>query len=436
MRYEGGRYRFTTEPNLNKVIVEREGAIGDDRIVDLLREAIVKAVSQGTPFRVETGVTESSDLVDEPRLTLGLLGFDLTIGPERAADVQARAQAILTSRGASARSNKNAVALVAADQNGMLKARQTARTLAALRDISNDQTRLKRFNQEQRDQLDERRTAAEERLPQQLTMAYRHLILLSSGEGNGATRLDNIDLGPARVTDTIPGRVAEYLRGSDRLLDTVLAPAALLSARFGVMAPDAEAIEIDKLLGYFYRLPRLPKIATADVLRNCLVQGVENGTFGLASGSAWEAGDTVLRFQSQVSPGEIQFQPGTWLLRASTAKRLKEERAPATPATAEAGETKAGEPGGESISDGSKTPSDEMTATTNPTRITISIREVPADKIRDVLKVAVFPLISGGATVTTTVEIAAQAASGIPRNTLDMVVLEGLRQLGIEYRLE
>ena len=40
MRLEGGRYRFTTEANLNKVILERESAISDDRIESLLREAI------------------------------------------------------------------------------------------------------------------------------------------------------------------------------------------------------------------------------------------------------------------------------------------------------------------------------------------------------------------------------------------------------------
>jgi hypothetical protein len=48
-----GRYRFTTEPNLNKVVLEREGAIGDDRIETLLREAIA-AVAPTTPvLRIE-----------------------------------------------------------------------------------------------------------------------------------------------------------------------------------------------------------------------------------------------------------------------------------------------------------------------------------------------------------------------------------------------
>ena len=62
-------------------------------------------------------------------------------------------------------------------------------------------------------------------------MAYRHLLLL--GEGNdGGPKLDHIDLGPARVDATIGGRVLEYLRSADRLVETSLAPAALLRYPF------------------------------------------------------------------------------------------------------------------------------------------------------------------------------------------------------------
>lgn len=52
MRYEGGHYRFTTEPNLNKVIVEREGAVGDDRIIELVQEAAKKVARR--PHRSES----------------------------------------------------------------------------------------------------------------------------------------------------------------------------------------------------------------------------------------------------------------------------------------------------------------------------------------------------------------------------------------------
>lgn len=67
----------------------------------------------------------------------------------------------------------------------------------------------------------------------------------------------------------------------------------------------------------------------------------------------------------------------------------------------------------------------------------VTIRNVPADKMRDVIKVAVLPFAASGAQVETTLEIAAEAGdAGIPRETLDLTVLEGLRQLGLEVDLE
>lgn len=435
MRYEGGRYRFTTEPNLNKVIVEREGAIGEDRLIELLREATTKVAPQAAhPFRVETSVTDSSDLADEPRLTIGVLATSLPVGPEQGPDTIALADGILNSRGASARTNKNAVVLVAGDRAGIAKARQTARSLAAMREITQDQARLKRFNQEQKEQLAERLSSAEERLPQQITMAYRHLILLG-GDGGSASRVDTVDLGPARATATIPGRILEHLKSTDRLLDTTLAPAALLTDRFGVIGAADQAVELDRLLGYFFRLPRLPKLADSDVLRRCLIQGVANGTFGLASGSAWDAPDAVLRHGTSVDPSEVQFQPGTWLVRAAAIVPLIEARRPASAPTSPTGERSSADKPTTTDTDSTSKTEPATRSAAEPVVVTISISGVPADKIRDVVKVAVMPLAAAGALLEVDLEIRATNQAGISRNTLELVVAEGLRQLGVEHNI-
>ena len=80
MRLEGGRYRFTTEPNLNKVVLEREGAISEDRIEALLREAIGTVAPSTPELRVEPRVEASADLPDNQQLVLGILDFGLRVG--------------------------------------------------------------------------------------------------------------------------------------------------------------------------------------------------------------------------------------------------------------------------------------------------------------------------------------------------------------------
>jgi len=428
MRYEGGRYRFTTEPNLNKVIIEREGSIDESKLAEVMREAFARVAPQVNPFRVEVGVSASTDLVDEQRLVLGLLDLAYSVGPETSGDTFAKAEEILTNRGNISRVNKNAVLVVAAEAQMLGKARQAARTLAAMQEINSDRHRLERFNKEQREQLAERLSEFSDRLPQQLVMAYHHLVMLG-GDGDGGMQIQQVDLGPARITDTAPSRVRDYLVSNDRMLDDALSPAALLSSRFHIMSEDAQAVEIDKLLSYFYRLPRLPRLASADVLRRCLAAGVETRIFGLASGRNWDAPDAVWKFGGRVDPSEIQFQPGTWLVRAAAMESLIEAlggEVPVPPPLAPL-PAPSGTPRG-----GTEAPGQGGQRPTDPIRVRIRVGDIPADKMRDVIKVAILPLAAKGAEVITCIDIVATKADGVPRRELDLVVAEGLRQLGLD----
>jgi hypothetical protein len=437
MRLEGGRYRFTTEPNLNKVILEREGAITDDRIETLLREAIGKVGPSSLELRVEPRVEASADLPDNQQLTLGVLDFSLRIGTESSDATLRTAREILDHRGAVWRSNKNAALLIAADAPAMFKARATARTLAALRDLDNDKHRLNRFNAEQREQLAKRLINSEERLPQQVVMAYRHLLLLGPGN-DGGPRLENIDLGPARADATISGRVLDYLRSTDRLVETTLAPAALLAARFSLLPEGTDAVELDMLLGFFYQLPRLPKLASPNVLRQALADGVKQGLFGLASGAAWDAEDSLLRFRTaSLDPTEIQFQPGTWLVRGGPISEAIAVREPIKPSEGYQG----GSEGGDDQEhhgdrdDGREKPSNGDDRQQPPGAlkgITLRVNGIPASQARDVIKVAVLPLAAASPDVTVDVVIRAEGGmAGIPNETLNLVILEGLQQLGL-----
>ena len=64
--------------------------------------------------------------------------------------------------------------------------------------------------------------------------------------------------------------------------------------------------------------------------------------------------------------------------------------------------------------------------------MTLHVRAVPGSKVRDVIKVAVLPLCAASPEVTVDLVIRAEGGmGGIPRETLNLVALEGLRQLGL-----
>jgi uncharacterized protein len=429
MRLEGGRYRFTTEPTLNKVVMEREGAVSDERVTAVVREAIGKVAPSTRVLRVVPRVDDSADLPDEPQLTLGILNLDQRIGRDTGADVLRHAEQVLHNRGSTARTNKNAAMLVAADEAALRKARTSARTLAALRDVKADPPRLSRFNKEQRDQLDERLTAAEERVPQQVAMAFRHLLLFS--ERDGQLRLESVDLGPAKADARIGDRVLDHLRAADRLVDTTLAPAALLADRFHLFRDGDPAIELDELAAAFARYPRLPKLTTLDVLRDALISGTQQGLFGLVSGSAWDAGDAVVRFRQPVLPDEVQFQPGTYVVRAAAAQVLVRDTASDSTPGAPPEESPV------SIERTAEHREPESAGRVAPPRsLTISLTNVPSAKARDVVRGAVLPLAKANPVVEVDIVIHVDGGTaGVAPDDLDLSILEGLRQLGLEPRV-
>lgn len=438
MRLEGGRYRFATEPNLNKVVLEREGAITDDRIEVLVREAIA-AVARGSPvLRVEPRVEGSADLPDLAQLVLGVIDFRYRIGADGTGDTLRAAREILEHRGGSFRSNRNAAVLVAADGPAMAKARASARTLAALRDLKGDKHRLGRFNAEQREQLDKRLVGAEERLPQQVAMAYRHLLLLGESDGGGA-ELDHVDLGPARVDARIGDRVLEYLRGADRLVETTLAPAALARPPVRGSSPRGSTPSSSRRS---WATSSACRASPSWPRRRCCASPWPPA-WPRAS-SAWPAGrpGTPRRrpaLRGHVDPGEIQFQPGTWLVRGTAVKAALAQRRAAEPDPAP-GAVTAVTPAVPPLSGGQPVPGPaEPEAPGRPERpgslraVTVRIGGIPGSKAREVIKVAVLPLVAASSEVAVEITVHADGGlAGIPRETLSLVVLEGLRQLGLD----
>ncbi|WP_327325118.1 DUF499 domain-containing protein [Streptomyces sp. NBC_01210] len=451
MRYEGGRYRFTTEPNLNKVIVERESAIAETAISALLAEATSKVAPSSEFWRTITGVHDSSGVPDVPKLTLALLDpenrveqaeSESTPGP-----VQILADRILTDFNQSGRTNKNTLVVIAPDSVALGRARSLARTVSAMRDLQADGPRLRRFNQEQQNELRSRIARAEDRLPALLVLSYRHVYMLTNGIGGSPPAVLHQDLGPARASETVTDRVTEHLRAGDALLDK-LAPAALLSERFKLLPSEAEAVEIEALLHAFQRYPRLPKLASAEVLRDCLRAGVQRSVFALVSGSQWRAPDAVIRLGEDVIPGEIDFQPGTWLVRAPLALDALGQRnasvhttagtglAVAEPSTGHTDGSDASTPPGRGRERNSAASPTVGAANTTksapgPTGLRLRIAGVPADKVRDVVKVAVLQFATQGAEVTVDFDVSIRSPKPIAPHIIDLVLDEGLGQLGL-----
>jgi hypothetical protein len=134
-----------------------------------------------------------------------------------------------------------------------------------------------------------------------------------------------------------------------------------------------------------------------------------------------------------LDPSEVQFQLGTWLVRAGAIKELLTSRgaelveAEGVPPTV--GGDEAAEEGGEELI-GKSGPGDTIRS------VTVSVRRVPAEKARDVIKVAVLPLQAKSSGAEFDMVIRADGGqAGIPSDVLELTVREGLRQLGLDAEI-
>jgi hypothetical protein len=226
-----------------------------------------------------------------------------------------------------------------------------------------------------------------------------------------------------------------------------------LSDRFGLLPDGTDFIELDRLAAYFSTLVRLPKLASRAVLLRALAEGCERQVFGLVSGSQPKAPDSVVRFGERLSDGEIQFQPGTWLVRGTLAAELKARSGPnaidpstatakaatgtSSPDTGEGPAARVSSAGSGAVRVGSDSGSPAGSPRVRIGSVTVTLDDVPPDRVRDVLRAAINPLASAASIVTVGIVIRAEAESvGIPREVLDLTVLEGLRQVGLVPKIE
>jgi hypothetical protein len=182
---------------------------------------------------------------------------------------------------------------------------------------------------------------------------YRFVILADPGASDGITVLD---LGPGHPhgTETLCGRVITALRSQNHLNDSV--GAGYIARRWPPVFKDSGAWPLSGLREAFLNGSLTRLLDTDAVLRTKIVEFVQRGDFGLASGDQPGGGFARFWFEEPISTDEVVFDGQTYLLLPSRAKALR---------TAPAVET-AGRPAEATVGTGAAVGSEAATATASP----------------------------------------------------------------------
>jgi predicted AAA+ superfamily ATPase len=439
---DSGLYRFDSNPNLNRILVDREEMIRSDpdKVKDFAKNTLNDLIGDAA-FRVyrypQPG--DDSHVGDEPRLSLVVL--DLQHGAKEDAlpqETEELVTRILKQHGKGFRKHANMLIFLAPDQERSSEVIEAARRLLALRNIDEDKTTKRQLSDIQLKDLADRLREAEARLPAALATVYRFLLIPADKK---TVRCIDMSISAFSGKTTLSSKVMEKLVDEGQVLEK-LDPAIMIGPKFGLWPVDQEMLNVRALANYFTQLTHLPRLHGAQVLAETIAKGVQRNLFAYALGDADKKKFDTILFDKTVTGDQCEVTESAWLLRPELAKGLMPKKEVViTSDGAEAGTEVAVETGDGSVGSGGGGGSGGGTVVkivkgerrVNRVRITM---KVPWENWNDIYNEVIDPLAQEGADLLCDLNIVAQSDGGIKENTIELVIRESLSQRGIKADIQ
>lgn len=399
---ERGLYCFTSQPNLNRIRIEREEAVREEQVTVELRRLVEDLA--GSELQTFVWPRAPQDIPDTKELKLAVLGPEHT----RPGPAEELARLLLEQAGAAFRAHRNTLVVLAPDRGELAALRQKLRRLLALRSISGDRGLWTRLSEENRRKVEGDLKALQGAIESDLRSTYRHLAKASAG---GVLWFD-MGIPTVGETASLARRVRDYLRSRDILADKI-APSQLLAK---ALAQGEGEKPLSQVWELFLRYPDLPMLEGPQVVEQAAREGAKEGVLGLRIGER-----VYLR---ETAPGWASAEDVV-VLRPEVAQELLPGREEARAhAGAEGGDT-----GSEPGTTGGTVEVISQPAGIRLLRLRVELRW---DQVSSFFQYVVLPLQRDNADIRLEVLLEAKATEGLIRkSTLEQKVYESLSQLGV-----
>lgn len=398
---EKKQYSFKTQPNLNRVIVDKEETINEIRIEEELKEILQRQVNKA--FDMYIWPENTSDIPDNKNLKLAILSpyylYDTDKGKKLA-------QELFEKSGNSFRVYKNTLFIIAMDSLQYTMLSRSLKHCLALKDLNDEESIAKELTKESKGELKKKLDEANKAIPFKILNAYRYLALMEAG---GVSWKD-MGIPTIGVSETILERVKQYLKDQERILYH-LTPKYILDKTFGQNENEKVVSEIYDL---FLKTPGMPIPESYEVLLNAVQSGIKDGFFGVKEGDA-------VYYLEHVNPSKDSV-----VLRSDVAKKIKDEKKITENDKQQKDEDKGEVPAITGEKDAAQKVDSAPVASIKSLRLKA---KVPWDKLSYIIGGVVAPLKKDNIPEIT-IEIKAHSDEGFDRNTIENKVRETLKQIG------
>jgi len=403
---ENGLYRFQLEPNLNRVLLEKEAQVRAHELAERVRKEVEARLGRET-VQPLAFPTNPSDIPDTKELKLIALAPEYLVGKP---ETEAFVEELLTRAGDKPRVYRAACFVLAPDTNELEQLQRRVRQLLALEAIHRDSRLMESLSDEDKHTVSNRIAEIRSALPHLTLSAYRHLALWR----DNSVQWLNLGIPTAGKPETLAARVVNHLRKEDLLVSRV-APQLVRDKVIGAHASKPLAEVVDA----FYKYPSLPSVESPRVVLEAVQRGALEGVFAV------QIGERVY-FKEPVSLSEGEYGATVRTDYTPPAAELSE---PIAPSTGDATPTPArtSENGVELL----PPPAASIAASTPAPRYRrYALRaRFSTDKFSEVFSSVIKPILDeSGRSFTFTLEF--EVDGELPKQLVDMRVSESARQLG------
>ncbi len=417
---EGKQYVFRNQPNLNRVIMDREETISEETIREKVKDSIQRYA--GNALEVYLWPESASDIPDNKNLKLAILAPELSYDSDLPAATAAQAgegkklvSELFEKAGTGFRVYKNTLFILAMDNAQYSNLYKSLKRFLAISEVQNDRGLLESLTKESQNELKKKLSDAEKEIPFRILNAYRHLALL---EEQGWVWKD-LGIPVVGMSATISERVKQYLKEQERILSR-LTPRYIIDRTFARDEDEKEARNIYEL---FLKTPGMPILENEKVLLDAIKEGVRSGFLGIREGQkVYYNEDVNPTMDSVVLRGEVAKE-----IKDAEERRKEEEKEEWSWKEKEEGEWPGREDKGWDAREEGEGPVKEGAVT----KLTLRAK-IPWDKLSYVVGGVIRPLKEKGLPPEITIEVKAESKEGFDRTTLDSKVKETLQQIDAE----
>ncbi len=272
------RFWYDTRPTLRKTVEDRASQRTAEE-VEMEIERRLRQIRRDQPFgRIHICPETSMDVSDEMDVGLVILKYSDTYKSKNPGDLAIKAaEDILNNRGQSPRIYRNMLAFIAPDQNMMTGLKAEVRRFLAWKSIQEDSVDLN-LDAAQNRETQNNLNRSNQLVDAQIQETYCHLLVpYIDREVDLRTIVwDVISLRGS--TESIVTKAAKKMQQNEQLI-TQWAPMLLKMQLDNLLWQDKEQINVGELWKLFCTYCYLPRLASADVLKDAIQRGVNSDDF-------------------------------------------------------------------------------------------------------------------------------------------------------------